>query len=259
MKIVRNTARIAETQASNLLAAPVDSLTEFDATILARVAETLLATVLLVEHSHWVAAAGTTRQLFELLVNMEHVKSYASRETAIATYETFADFQQKRRRIEMFKIIRESGVTDHVKQEEGYVAELNEDRFKQFSERIDKKSQAPVWAKSWSGHSIYELCKLSPEPIRRAQYNALFAEWSELAHAAPGAVIPAAPTELSRTMYKSVHTEANLKGSELLDFALRFMIDIWHLLPAKPLMDPHLVVFHWESEARLLADQISHS
>lgn len=199
--------------------------------MLARVAETLLATVLLVEHSHWTAAAGTTRQLFELLLNLEHLANYADREAGIVRYRNFGEFQQLRGRIEKLKFIRESGHILDESQEQGYLAKLNEDRFKLFIQRLDKETQAPMWATSWSGHKIYKLCTLSVHRMGTDQYNLLFVEWSELAHAAPGATM--APDK-SEEDASRIHSDATLRGSELLYVSMGFLIELWDLLPGAP-------------------------
>jgi hypothetical protein len=252
--LVREAAQVAKARASELRAARVDPSVKFDATMLARVAETLLATVLLVEHSHWTAAAGTTRQLFELLLNLEHLANYVDREAGILRYMNFGELQQLRGRIEKLKFIREAGHILDETQGQGYVAQLKEDRFKPFIQRLDKETQAPVWATSWSGHKIYKLCTLSVHQIRTSQYNLLFVEWSELAHAAPGATMAPDKSEedASRT-----HSEATLRGSELLYMSMGFFIELWDLLPGAPPENRHLVHAHWGPDSRTLYSQLT--
>lgn len=47
------------------------------------------STRLLLEHAHWESAAGPVRQLFELLINLEHIAADPDRDAAVFRYAKF--------------------------------------------------------------------------------------------------------------------------------------------------------------------------
>jgi hypothetical protein len=68
-------------------------LVRFDVAMLQRGINTLKAVRLLTEHGHWEFAASATRQLYELVVNMEYLATEADREEATLLYAKFGLLQ----------------------------------------------------------------------------------------------------------------------------------------------------------------------
>jgi len=69
-------------------------LVTFDAAMLVRGTNALKAVRLLCEQAHWEFAAGILRQLFEQVINMEHLADQPDRDAAIFRYAKFGLYQK---------------------------------------------------------------------------------------------------------------------------------------------------------------------
>ena len=136
---------------------------------------------------HWEFAAGPARQLFELLVNLEHLNAQANREQAAFRFAKFGLLQTLRAQLQEADYERSTGRPVHEKRVavmEGMLA-TGYDEF-----RVGKEKQR--LASSWSGNNTRKLAEASPvQPLRKAQYQQLFVAWSEQLHAAPGSLMDA--------------------------------------------------------------------
>ncbi|MFJ9195674.1 DUF5677 domain-containing protein [Streptomyces globisporus] len=170
--------------AAEPVAESTDHLINFDAHVLKRGIKGLEAARLLVGAGYWENATSVARQLFELLVNMEHLGSFADRKKACGIHNAFGllqHFLAEARRIEFEKgrgrpadSPWETSVKDFLN---NHCADFR------LSPRPDGSAR---WRTSWSGKTTRALAEASPDPMRVAQYEMLFSTWSEQTHATPG-------------------------------------------------------------------------
>ncbi|MFE1781379.1 DUF5677 domain-containing protein [Streptomyces sp. NPDC059506] len=164
-----------------------DHLVHFDAHVLKRGIKGLEAARLLIGAGYWEYATSVARQLFELLVNMEYLGSFADRKKACRIHSGFGLFQfflAESRRIE-FEIGRgrpagsswETSVKDFL---DNHCADFR------LTPRPDGSAR---WRTSWSGKTTRALAEASPDPMRVSQYELLFSTWSEQTHATPGVFV----------------------------------------------------------------------
>lgn len=162
-----------------------DPLVRFDAGVLLRAVNALKSIRLLIEHAHWEFASAAARQLFELVVNMEHVGRADDRAEATLRYAKYG----------LFQLVRHQHETALYDQKTG--RPVDEDRLAQLKSMLDhtfpefrnEKNGKVRWARSWSSRTTRELAELSEHPLRMDQYCLLFATWSEQTHGSPGALI----------------------------------------------------------------------
>ena len=175
---------VAAEQTVGAVAEAEDHFVRCDSYVLARAINGVKSARLLIGAGHWEHATALARQLFELLVNMEHLGSFADRAEAQKLYNRFGFFQfflAEFRRIEFEKgrgrsvgTPWELGVKDHL---ENHCAEF----------KLPSRADGVVrWRSNWSGKTIRALAESSPDPMRVPQYELLFSAWSEQTHATPG-------------------------------------------------------------------------
>ncbi|MEU7196417.1 DUF5677 domain-containing protein [Streptomyces xinghaiensis] len=171
--------------AAELVAESTDYLLHFDARVLKRGIKGLEAARLLVGAGYWEYATSVARQLFELLVNMEHLGSFADRKKACGVHSAFGLLQfflAESRRIEFEKGRGRPADSPW----ETSVKDSLENHFVDF--RLTPRPDGSVrWRTSWSGKTTRTLAEESPDPMRVSQYELLFSTWSEQTHATPGA------------------------------------------------------------------------
>lgn len=148
-----------------------------------RGATLLQAGRLLLEEGHWEVAAGVARQMFELLINIEHLLAQPDEGAAWADYKNFAmaaDLQARRRAMTY-------AMGDGYQDSDDAAAELDEclalDVFDQFRDRHQNIRD------SWSGKTAYKLAEQSRSSERLRQYQFYYRTWSAQAHAGPSALI----------------------------------------------------------------------
>jgi len=150
-----------------------------------RAVNILEASRVLLAGAHWEAASSQARQLFELLVNLEHISQQPDPQAARFKYAKYGlmQFAERTRRNLDYERATGRAVDEELAQQVAQVlASPDFDEFK------DSKGK---WLKSWSGRTTRRLAELSPSEMRLKQYEMLFSEWSEETHAAPGALIGA--------------------------------------------------------------------
>ncbi|MEV4999107.1 hypothetical protein [Streptomyces niveus] len=161
-----------------------DRLVHFDAHVFKRGIKGLEAARLLVGAGYWEYATSVARQLFELLVNMEHLGSFADRKEVCGIHTGFGLLQfflAESRRIEFEKGRgRPPGSPWEVS-----VKDFLDNHFADF--RLTPRPDGSTrWQTSWSGKTTRALAEASPDPMRVSQYELLFSTWSEQTHATPG-------------------------------------------------------------------------
>jgi hypothetical protein len=188
----------------------------FDLGVLERGINLAKAVTLLTGEGHWEIAASANRQLFELLINMEHVTADADRSAGMKRYMRFGFLQTLLHARASLLYSEATGRTVDA----GQLAEIDDLLASSFDEFRSRKGRNQ-WIRSWSGKTARELADRSREHARKDQYRLLFTPWSEQTHAAPGALlgrmlqVETDPKELIETDDMRV-TEAATMAVELL-------------------------------------------
>lgn len=155
---------------------------KFEYDILARGMLGLKSARLLLEAGFWEYATPIARQLFELLVNIEHVNSFGDHAMAVRRYNNFAILQYFLSEIRRIDYEESKGSSAGVEFRTSIAGMV--DRFDEFRAQ-SKPDGTPRWRSSWSGKNTRTLAELSPNPARISQYELLFSAWSEQAHGSP--------------------------------------------------------------------------
>lgn len=179
------------------------------------------------EHAHWETAAGTSRQLFELLLNAEYLVMSDDREGLAFRYAKFGLLQMvlHQRATMAYDEKRGRPVDDERRKVlDGWLAGP---AFEEF--RAAKTHDG--WATTWSGKSAWNLASLSSNSLRRDQYNLMFRSWSEQAHAAPGALLPGIFPRGGPGWASEVVAEDDARVLETIAMTVTFFLELWYLLP----------------------------
>ncbi|MBX7450853.1 hypothetical protein GR927_22965 [Mycolicibacterium sp. 3033] len=201
----------------------------FDACMLIRGLNALKSARLLCEEAHWEFATGAVRQLFELVINMEHLATYDDRTDGTFKYAKYGLMQwYERERDELAYGKRTGRVID----EERLLAleDALENTFPEFRSRtakgrLDRKHY-------WSGRTVRKLAEESPNPMRSHHYDLLFTPYSEETHAAPSVLIAAMfPGTRSRDEFMA---SDSVRIVETLMMGVNFFFELWALLPHVP-------------------------
>jgi hypothetical protein len=168
-----------------LLAEPAVTSDEvrFDRAVLNRALNILEASQILLSVAHWEAASGLARQLFELLVNAEELGRQDDPVEARLRYGRFGILQHARGRLRRVEYNRGSGRPVDEEVAEHLDVLLSSEDFKEFRRPNGR------WQEYWSGKSVRTLASESESEMRPHQYEQLFRQWSEEAHAAPSTII----------------------------------------------------------------------
>jgi hypothetical protein len=203
-------------------------LIRFDAEALMRAVNAVKSTRLLLEQAHWETAAGPVRQLFELLVNLEHIAAAPDRDAAVFRYAKFGLLQMVRSQRAQLSYDEATG--RQVDQSlSATLDSMLEHTFPEFR-RVTAKGKV-VWDVSWCGKNIKTLAKSSSNPLREAQYEQLFVLWSEQMHAAPaalmGGIFPSGGATDSAEIIEFDDRHVVETGS----MAVTLFIELWRTLP----------------------------
>ncbi|MFB8381056.1 DUF5677 domain-containing protein [Streptomyces rubiginosohelvolus] len=156
----------------------------FDAHILERGRRGLQSAVLLTKAGYWENCSAVTRQIFELLVNIEHLNSFPNRDEAQGLYTRFGIFQYFLAESKRLSFEKERGRPPNTRWENTVTDFL--DGHCSAYKLPPRKDGTQHWQTHWSGRTTRALARSSPDPLRERQYELLFSAWSEQAHAAPG-------------------------------------------------------------------------
>lgn len=204
----------------------------FDFAFLVRGINALKAGRLLLEQGHWEFAAGVARQLFEMVVNLEHIAGQPDRHSATFRYAKFGLLQAVRHEREQAEYDRVSGrrVDDaRVK----WLDRLLAHSFPEFRKK-DRADGSPRWATSWCDRNTRDLAEASPNPLRPAQYQLLFASWSEQVHSAPGAMLDSMFRRADGDWVESVVRSDDVRIAELATMTMTLFLEMWRELPHAP-------------------------
>jgi hypothetical protein len=201
----------------------------FDACILTRGINALKSAGLLCEEAHWEFAAGAVRQLFELVVNMEHLATYDDRMDGTFRYAKYGLMQWYERERDELAYGKRTGRS--INEERLLALEVAlENTFPEFRSRSANGKLAR--RKSWSGRPVHKLAEESPNEFRPHHYDLLFTPYSEEAHAAPSVLI-SAMFPGSRTPDEFMASDS-VRIVETLMMGVNFFFELWALLPHVP-------------------------
>lgn len=138
---------------------------------------------LLMEEGHWELAAGAARQLFEVLVNVEHLLNQTDSEAGWESYRRYGEAQFFQAGLRKLKYAVANGYNDENDQIGVFEATLADARFDEF------RHQKGHIRDSWTGISLEKLASSSRVPDRTAQYRYFYRTWSEQTHGSPSSLI----------------------------------------------------------------------
>lgn len=240
----------AAEQAVGAMTETKDHLVRSDGYILTRGIKSLKSARLLVSAGHWEHATAVARQLFELLVNMEHFGTFATREEGQRLYNGFGLLQFFLAELRRIEFEKEKGRTADTPWELS-VKDYLENHCTEFS-LPPRADGAKRWRSSWSGKTTRALAESSPHPMRVTQYELLFSAWSEQTHATPGVfasdlflqyeeeVIADAIAEIDGVSTESLPPISGVARREVqtLSMAIALFMQLWEQLPNVPQPDP---------------------
>jgi hypothetical protein len=220
----------------------------FDVSQLERGSNALKSVSILCGEAYWEFASGIARQLFELVLNMEHLATFTDREEAIERYSAYGLLQKLEHLQMVYRYIQKSGrpaaVADALRAVETV---LDDEKMFPFF-RSKTKDGTLKNTGSWSGNKARYLAEKSKNPLRVAQYDVLFSAWSGEAHGTPGAVLAGrlpphnAPEDIAAVKYgETVQT---------LGMATTLFVELWTLLPHAPQPTRAGQFAEWRTAAR---------
>lgn len=153
--------------------------------LLDRAVTILQAGRLLLEDAHWETASGVARQMFELLVNVEHLAGQPDTEAALAKYKSFGVMALARRERRALAYATEQGFADG----DGRGQEL--DKLLQCADFDQFRDKNGKLLDNWARRDVAAMAAMSPDALRKSQYEYYYRSWSEHAHASPSSLIAA--------------------------------------------------------------------
>lgn len=235
---------VAVDRAALETAHPDQTVGRFDFNVLLRGVNAMKSMRILLAQAHWEVAAAPVRQLFELVVNAEYIKSQTDREKAALRFMKFGLLQLARGQLAAIDYAAASGRDVDEERRRGVEAHVD-------STYAEFRGKNGGWQRTWSGKSTRQLAELSPHPLRVAQYELLFTAWSEQVHASPGALVDTFFTQATGSWIEEAVASDDLHIAETASVGVALFIDLWTALPAVPAFDPEAA---WSWTETLLAE-----
>jgi len=207
---------------------PVDL---YDGAVLARANNLLKASRILLAYGYWEVAASATRQLFELLVNMEYLSRQPDREAAYKRYQKFAWLQQANRERRALERQRANGRSVDEEHEAFVQQLLDGPTFEEFRAKDGR------WKPSWSGQSTRALAEQSPSKERLQQYDQAFIVWSEQTHGAPVALLDSMTPRPEAGWVERLVAIDDLETSQMIVMLFRLFFELGDTAPGAPQID----------------------
>ncbi|WP_163894163.1 DUF5677 domain-containing protein [Mycolicibacterium hippocampi] len=221
----------------------------FDACMFMRGINALKSARVLCEEGQWEFAVGIVRQLFELVLNIEHLKTFNDRDHGNLLYAKY-------------------GLMQHVERDRGALLyakktgrEIDEDRLQEaeqilanaFPEFRSVSARGRLNREQyWSGHNVRTLAKQSDHPLRVDQYDLLFVPYSDQAHGAPSALVDAMFPRSVKP--EAIFAKDSVHIGQTLIMAINLYLELWELLEHVPQADPEQRLA-WVSATRAEAEK----
>ncbi|WP_430869151.1 DUF5677 domain-containing protein [Demequina aurantiaca] len=172
---------------------------------------------LLLEEGHWEIAAGVVRQMFEVLVNVEHLLNQSDTEAAWKSYRTYGEAQLLQASLRKMKYAIATGYIDEAARVEALEATLKDAQFDEF-----RHPKGHI-RDSWSGLSVGKLAEASRVTWRTGQYRYYYRSWSEQAHGSSSSLInsvaPRTPRSPRSEEYAAFAREARQEIAMIVELA----------------------------------------
>lgn len=211
----------------------LEGVERFDTGVFLRGVNILKGVHVLCEQGHWEMASGLGRQLFELVLNVEWMAAQENREAATLRFSHYGLLQSLISRLESLRDTEISGraVNDSaVRKVRDYI---ESDAFSEF--QVQKQSDGSYrYAKSWNGLNAWQMAKASDQSMRLRQYRMLFVRWSEEAHGAPGALVPAMFGPSGPDWTREVLRQDESTIAQLIVMVLTLFQELDYFLPSGP-------------------------
>ncbi|MFA7767786.1 DUF5677 domain-containing protein [Streptomyces sp. NRRL S-448] len=215
-----------------LLSTPVSQsnrLARFDSEVLTRGINSLKAARLLMEYGHWEHAGSVARQLFELLINMEHLARMDDRLEGMLLYLRFGALQVARQHQRTLLYNQSSGRAVDTESLES-LERLIDTQFADFRGK-PKHDGTPTWVPSWSRKNTKTLAELSNNPMRIHQHDHLYTSWSEQTHATPSSLLDNVFRETNEGWIDEVIESDDKQIIGTSSMTLMLFLELWEILP----------------------------
>ncbi|MGW8487452.1 DUF5677 domain-containing protein [Streptomyces sp. NPDC055886] len=200
----------------------------FDTQILLRGANSLKAVRVLLEYGYWEYAAGVTRQIFELLVSMEHLGRMESRAEGTDLFARYGVLQflleQKRRITYDIDMGRPHDVEGLAMVERALQPDFDDFR-------ANTKNGSVKYVDSWCRRTTADLAMASEDPMRIHQYKTLYRVWSQEVHATPGALVRDLFRSDEADWITDAIAENERSSKDTISFAIMLFLRLWMELP----------------------------
>ena len=228
-RILRDVARTADDtlRGAAIVDRPVERI---QVGVFVRGINAVKSTRLLSEESQWEFAAAAVRQVFELVINMEHLLKQPDVEAAAFRYAKFGCFKScavrtrtlctRRRRVgrSILTTLRHSNT-------------CSDNAFGEFR-AVTKKGKV-VWANSWCGMTVRGLADASTHSLRSHQYVILFSSWSEQTHGSPSTILADIVGDRGSSFEELLASDEPRVGATAA-MAVVLFTELWRMLPAIP-------------------------
>lgn len=216
---------------------PQTELGRFDRGVFERCIGVIHSVRVLVAAGHWQTATSPVRQLYEIVLNMEHLNTYPDRELAALKFIRFGSLQEARSTLANLEYEHDRGRTGQLSRVLEIRQLLEGNLYAEFRAK-PRKDGALRWTQSWCGKSIAELSRESKNRMHKANYKLLYSVWSEQTHGSPGASLP----RIMDSIYPERIDPARDESQGEIQTSLMSMVlfrELWSLLPGIPAQDNH--------------------
>ncbi|MCP2046508.1 UNVERIFIED_ORG: hypothetical protein J3D58_000580 [Paenarthrobacter nicotinovorans] len=215
---------------------PDTELGRFDRGVFERCISVIHAARVLVSAGHWETATSPVRQLYEIVLNMEHLNSYHDRELAAIKFIRFGSLQEALATLANLEYEHERGERTQLKQVLEIRQALEGETYDEFRAK-PRRDGSPQWRQTWCGRNIAELARESTNQLHHVNYKLLYSAWSEQTHGSPGALLPRIVDSIYPERIDPLHNEIESETRVIL-MALVLFRELWTLLPGIPPQSP---------------------
>ncbi|BCW45105.1 hypothetical protein StoSoilB5_22890 [Arthrobacter sp. StoSoilB5] len=215
---------------------PDTELGRFDRGAFERCISVIHAARVLVKAGHWETATSPVRQLYEIVLNMEHLNTYPDRELAAIRFIRLGSLQEALATLANLEYEHERGERIQVKRVLEIRQTLQGEAYTEFRAK-PRRDGSPQWRQSWCGKNIAELARESTNRLHHVNYKLLYSAWSEQTHGSPGALLPRVMDSIYPERIDPNRDEFESEMRVIL-MALVLFRELWTLLPGMPPQRP---------------------
>lgn len=215
----------------------LDGVERFDTGMFLRGVNILKAVHILCDQGHWEMASGLGRQLFELVLNAEWMEAQDDREAATLRFAHYGLLQALASYLETLRDTKSSGrAVDEVAAEK-FRDYIESGTFSDFG--VQRQADGSYrFARTWNGLNARRMAEASGERMRMRQYRMLFVRWSEEAHGAPGALVPAMFRPSGPDWVQQALLQDESAIAQLIVVVVTLFQELDYFLPSGPSLGP---------------------